>query len=179
MPFHGEPGAERSDTFGLAVDYLDWYGRVLLRRLEGLTPDQQTVSVVPTGWSALGLLKHSAATHRFWIRHVFAGEDVDFTWPGSAELEWQVTIDEGPERITRFFRDEHAHCLDVLRAGSPDDVSARDYGAGVRPTLAWVLLHLLQESARHAGHLDISRELTDGSTHLDQDDLPGQDRAHG
>lgn len=170
MPFTGEPHADSADTFGLAVDYLDWYGMVLLRGLEGLTLEQQMASVVPTGWSALGLLKHSAATRRFWIRYVFAGEDVDFTWPGSPELEWQVTSDDTADRITRFFLDEHAHSLHVLRSSMPEDVSARDYGTGVRPTLAWVLLHLLQESARHAGHLDISRELTDSAIQLDSDE---------
>ncbi|MFC7531530.1 DinB family protein [Actinoplanes sp. GCM10030250] len=167
MPFAGEPAADRADTFTLAVDYFDWFGSVLPRRLEGLPFEQQAASAVPTGWSALGLLKHSAATRRFWIRHVFAGEDVDFTWPGSPELEWQVTADDTAERITEFFRAEQAHAVDVLRRGDPKDVAARDFGTGVRPTLAWVLLHLLQESARHAGHLDISRELTDGTTHLD------------
>lgn len=167
MPFDGEPGADRPDAFGLAIDYLDWYGSVLLRRLEGLTFEQQAASVVPTGWSALGLLKHSAATRRYWIRHVFAGERVDFAWPGSPELEWQVANDDTPERIIGFFRTEHAHSMEVLRRARPEDIAARDYGTGVRPTLAWILLHLLQESARHAGHLDICRELTDGSTHLD------------
>ncbi|WP_203755249.1 mycothiol transferase [Actinoplanes cyaneus] len=167
MPFAGEPAADRTDAFGLAVDYFSWFGSVLLRRLEGLTFEQQTASVVPTGWSALGLLKHSAATRRFWIRHVFAGGDVDFTWPGSPELEWEVSSDDTAERIVGFFRFEHAHAVEVLRGGDPEDVAVRDYGSGVRPTLAWILLHLLQDSARHAGHLDISRELTDGSTHLD------------
>ncbi|MEU4421765.1 DUF664 domain-containing protein [Actinoplanes sp. NPDC024001] len=84
-----------------------------------------------------------------------------FHWPGSPELEWRVTGDDTAERIIRFFRDEHAHALEVLRRARPEDVAARDYGTGVRPTPAWVLLHLLQETARHAGHLDISRELTD------------------
>ncbi|WP_432562730.1 DinB family protein [Kineococcus sp. SYSU DK003] len=168
MPFAGEPSADSPDTFALAVDYLEWYGEVLLRRLDGLSPQQQTTPAVPSGWSALGLVKHSASVRRYWMRHVFAGEDVDFSWPGTAEQEWQVSADDTPQRICDYYRAEHENSLRILRRTAPEVVAARSYGdTDVRPTLAWILLHLLQESARHSGHLDISRELTDGATQLD------------
>ncbi|NAZ82619.1 DUF664 domain-containing protein [Kineococcus sp. R8] len=168
MPFAGEPDPRGPDVVSLAVDYLDWCGSVLLRRLDGLDDLQLRRSVVPSGWSALGLVKHSAATRRYWVRHVFEGDDVDFSWPGSAEQEWEVTPDDTGEHLRSFYRQEHEHSLRVFRGSPPSTVSARDYGGtGVRPTLAWILLHLVQESARHAGHLDISRELTDGRTDFD------------
>ncbi len=72
----------------LCAGYLDWYATVLLRRLEGLSDAQVGHTAVPSGWSLLGLVQHSACVRRFWVRHVFSGEDVDFSWPGTAEEEW-------------------------------------------------------------------------------------------
>ena len=168
MPFAGEPPADNPDAFTLGVDYLGWYGDVLLRRLDGLTAEQQTTSVVPSGWSALGMVKHSASVRRYWIRHVFAGEDVDFSWPGTEEQEWEITEVDTPEGIQDYYRREHENSLRLFRSTAPGAVSARSYGnTDIRPTLAWVLMHLLQESARHSSHLDVSRELTDGATQLD------------
>jgi uncharacterized damage-inducible protein DinB len=168
MPFAGEPAADHSDAYTLAVDYLDWYGDVLLRRLEGLDAEQQTTSVVPSGWSALGMVKHSASVRRYWMRYVFAGEEVDFSWPGTEQQEWEIAEDDTSKRIQDYYRREHQNSLRTFRSTPPAAVSVRSYGdTGVRPTLAWVLMHLLQESARHSGHLDISRELTDGATQLD------------
>lgn len=168
MPFAGEPAADNPDTFTLGVAYLAWYGDVLLRRLQGLNAAQLITPVVPSGWSALGMVKHSASVRRYWMRYVFAGKDVDFSWPGTEEQEWEITEDDTPELIQDYYRSEHENSLRILRSAVPAAVSARSYGdTDVHPTLAWVLMHLLQESARHSGHLDISRELTDGATQLD------------
>jgi hypothetical protein len=168
VPFAGEPSPLLSDPTGLCAGYLDWYAEVLLRRLVGLSEAQVRSPAVPSGWSLLGLVQHSACTRRFWIRHVFCGEAVDFSWPGSAEQEWVPGPDATVESLSAFHRAEHENSLRVLRSHDPATPAARDYGGtGTRPTLAWIGFHLLQESARHAGHADVGRELLDGATGLD------------
>lgn len=167
MPFAGEPPADQADLVGLVVGYLDFYAAATLRKLSGLSHKDVTRSCVPSGWSPLGMVKHSAATKRFWIRHVFEGDQVDFSWPGSPELEWAVTESDTVERITEFYTGEHRHAVAVIRSWPPETVARRDFGTGVRPTMGWISLHLLQESARHCGHLDVSRELADGTVDTD------------
>ena len=63
----------------LVTGYLDLFADATLRRLDGLDYGQQTQSVVPSGWEALGMVKHLAATTRFWIRHVLEDAEVDFS----------------------------------------------------------------------------------------------------
>jgi hypothetical protein len=167
VPFAGEPAADSPNLARIAIDYLDWLGQVALRRLDGLAAEDQIRPAVPSGWSALGLVKHLASTTRYWVRYVLEGEAVDFSWPGSPELEWSIQPDDSTDSIIKYFRREHMHAIAVLRRREPEAVAAREFGTGVRPTTAWVTLHLLQESARHCGHLDIGRELLDGATELD------------
>jgi uncharacterized damage-inducible protein DinB len=161
MPFRGEPNASTSDPTRLALGYLNFYGDVVLRKLQGLTDDVLRQPVVPSGWSLLGLVKHLAATERFWVQYVFAGSDVDFRWPGSPELEWKVQPDESAAMITAFFSTQRSRTEVAVQGHKFEELAARELEFG-RPTLGWVLFHLLQETARHAGHLDIGRELTDG-----------------
>ncbi|GAB3460059.1 DinB family protein [Kineococcus endophyticus] len=168
MPFAGEPSPLSSDPTALCAGYLDWYATVLLRRLEGLSDVQVRTPAVPSGWSLLGLVQHSACVRRFWVRHVFSGEDVDFSWPGTAEQEWVPRPEDTVAGVSAFYRGEHENSLRVLRSHDAATTATRAYGGtGTRPTLAWIAFHLLQESARHAGHADVARELLDGATELD------------
>lgn len=162
-----EPKPAMTDPQELLLAYLDHNQEVILRKLGGLSEVELRRSRLPSGWTPLGLLKHLACTERFWIRFVFAGEDVDFSWPGTAEQEWQVAPDETAAGTAAFFLAEREHCRQVAAAGSLDRLAARQIGqepCRARPSLAWVLFHLLESFARHAGHLDVVRELADGTT---------------
>lgn len=99
---------------------------------------------------------------------MFSGEDVDFSWPGTAEQEWVPQPEDTVAGVSAFFGAEHENSLRVLRSHDPATPAVRDFGGtGKRPTLAWIAFHLLQESARHSGHADVARELVDGATALD------------
>jgi hypothetical protein len=164
MPASGEPSSLIADPLELLAGYLDFFEDVTLGKISGLTEDQLRASTVPSGWTPLGLVKHLACTERYWVRHIFLGEQVDFSWPGGPAAEWRIDDSDTTERIISFYRGERAHtrqALTGLSAGRPGQRSFRP-GGGAPPTLAWVLCHLLAGVARHAGHLDIVRELTDG-----------------
>jgi hypothetical protein len=163
MPDPGEPSSLLAEPLELLFGYLDYFEDATIRKIGGLTEDQLRHSSVPSGWTPLGLIKHLAGTERFWIRHVFLGELIDFA--DDPASEWRVEASDSTESIIAFYRSERVHTRHVLahipaatpakRSLRPDDNSP--------PTLAWILFHLLQAAARHAGHLDIARELTDGT----------------
>jgi hypothetical protein len=169
MPAPGEPPSEVGEPVELLLGYLDFFEDVTLRKITGLTEDQLRTSAVPSGWTPLGMIKHLACTERFWIRHVFLGEHVDFSWPGHPHAEWRVDRAETTESVISFYRSERAHTRHAVAGSAASAPGRRPFRpeSSTSPTLGWVLCHLVQQAARHAGHLDIARELTDGSVGSD------------
>lgn len=162
-----EPSPVLSDTRALLLGYLDHNATAILRKLDGLSEQELHQSLVPSGWTPLGMVKHLACTERFWIRHLFTGERVDFTWPGTAEQEWLVAPDETTGEILAFFQGERENCVRLAAVTPLDTLAARTTrrgGVEEHPTFDWVLFHLAQSFARHAGHMDVGRELLDGVT---------------
>jgi hypothetical protein len=142
---------------------------VIERKLSGLSEAELRTSRLPSGWTPLELLKHLVFMERRWLRWGFAGEPVDDPWADSGS---------DPGGAWRVGRQETlADLLAMLWAGAEStralvtgaDLDARGavggrFSAGERPTLNWILFHVLEEYARHAGHLDVARELADGAT---------------
>ncbi|RSM65781.1 DinB family protein [Amycolatopsis sp. WAC 01376] len=162
-----EPSPVLTDTRELLLGYLDHNATAILRKLDGLSEIDLRRSTLPSGWTPLGMIKHLACTERLWIRHMFGGEHVDFSWPGTAEQEWRVGAGEPTAGIIAFFHRERENCADLVATTPLDALAARTTrrgGVEEHPTLAWILFHLAQSFARHAGHLDVSRELLDGVT---------------
>lgn len=165
MPAPGEPDSLCADPVELLLAYLDYLEDVTVRKIGGLSDDLLRSSAVPSGWTPLGMIKHLACTERYWVRHVLLGEQVDFSWPGDPVAEWQVEESDTADGIIGFYRSERTHTRQLLAglpAGTPGQRPFRP-GGEPPPTLAWVLGHLVYQAARHAGHLDIVRELADGS----------------
>jgi uncharacterized damage-inducible protein DinB len=128
-------------------------------KLEGLDPQQLRWRPSPTANSLGVIVVHLGYAERLWIRAIFAGEEMDMGWRTHM---FELPDGWGYEEIVGFYREETARVDAVLdRATSFDLPSAGD----LRPTtLRWAVLHLIEETARHAGHMDITRELLDGST---------------
>lgn len=68
--------ASFADPLELLTGYLDFFEDITLRKIRGLTEDQLRTSTVPSGWTPLGMVKHLACTERYWVRHIFLGEQV-------------------------------------------------------------------------------------------------------
>ncbi|MGN7248780.1 DinB family protein [Janibacter anophelis] len=127
--------------------------------------------VVPSGWTPLGLLEHLGGAERFWGQRVLAGSVSPLPWPpveSSGSGAGFVSVHGVPDVIA-FYREQCSQTDRVLEGLALDDRPP-----GVRrvdlPTpvtdVRDVVLHLVEETARHAGHLDIARELLDGRTGL-------------
>jgi uncharacterized damage-inducible protein DinB len=134
--------------------------------LEGLSEEALRRPVLPSGWTCLGLVNHLALdVERFWFRRVAAGEPVDF--PESA---WQVGPDVPPETVFGLYRREIGRANAIISATSLDDAPARWpdelFPGFPARALRGTILHVISETACHAGHLDAVRELIDGRTWL-------------
>jgi uncharacterized damage-inducible protein DinB len=154
---------DESETLG---GFLEWYRAVVERKLEGLTLDAARTVRTPTGMSALGIVKHLGWVERGWFREIFAGEDVETVdWEDDNSAEFALDSDDTVDSILAFYRTEVDHSRRVV-AESPslDALSAKATKFRERVSLRWILVHMLEETARHAGHLDLMPEAIDGRT---------------
>ncbi len=142
----------------------------VLAIVEGMDDADWHRSVVPTGWTPAGLLEHLGGAEWHWFQGVVCGKqpelpgDLDEDQPPYDPLTVVFTSDEPSASVVAFYRDQCAASEAVL-AMTP--LSARPVGTHgdfVPPNVRWVVLHMIEETSRHAGHLDIARELLDGTT---------------
>ncbi len=140
----------------------------VLEALTGLSDEALRCPVLPSGWSCLGLVQHlTLDVERFWFRAVVAGEQVDLE---SADGAWQVGPDTAAETVLAAYREEIRQANAIIAATPLDAVPAWwpveiFQGLPVRE-LRRTVLHVLEETACHAGHLDVVRELIDGRQRL-------------
>jgi hypothetical protein len=136
--------------------------------LEGLSEEQLRRPILPSGWSCLGLVRHLALdVEHYWFRCIVAGESLEFFGERSDENpgSWQVGPGDSAEDVFDLYRDEIT-CADAIIGGTALDAAPgqRDkwWGGWEVPDLRFIMLHLITETACHAGHLDAARELIDG-----------------
>jgi Protein of unknown function (DUF664) len=116
MPAPGVPSSLLAEPVDLLFGYLDYFEDVTLRKIGGLTEDQLRHSSVPSGWTPLGMIKHLAGTERFWIRHVFLGEQIDFA--DDPASEWRIEASGSTDSVIAFYcseRRSHVRCWLAFR----------------------------------------------------------------
>jgi uncharacterized damage-inducible protein DinB len=145
---------------------LDWYRGVVAHKLEGLSLDDATKVMTPSGLSMLGVVAHLAWVERLWFRSRFANEAVDVALSGEDNSEtFTLGPDDTVESVLSTYADENAKARAIVdAAASLDEVAPRESRLHGIVSLRWLLVHMIEETARHAGHLDIMREQLDGHT---------------
>jgi len=149
--------------------FLDFHRATLLWKLEGLSKEELTRPHVPSGTNLLGLVKHLAYVERYWFAVFFAGLDLPLPrFDEDPDAEWRIGPDETVEQVVAAYRAEVERSRELVAGASPDDrgrgkVVRRD-GPAANFSLRWIMLHMIEETARHNGHADFLRELTDGTT---------------
>jgi hypothetical protein len=163
-----EPRLDSPDPAAQFVAYLDYYRSAVERKLDGLTDEQLRSSTLPSGWTPLELLTHLVHMERRWFVWGFHGEQVDEPWgdhaDGEPEGRWQVPDGASPAGLLAALHGGGERTTQIL--ASHDLAERGAVGGRFRsdpPTLMWICFHVLQEYARHAGHLDVARELLDGT----------------
>ena len=143
--------------------FLDRYRETTLWKLDGLSTEQASRRLVPSATTLLGVVKHLAYVEMGWFRGNFAGEDPPYPWPESEtdpDPDFRIEPDDTVESVSALYQEQIARSRAIVAAASLDDVS-KDKD---RPrSLRWIMMHMIEETARHAGHADILRELTDGA----------------
>ena len=164
MSINPAPGTEITSLLAS----LDAQRQHVLGILEGLTPEALRRPMLPSGWTCLGLVRHLALdVERFWFRGVVAGEQIDLD--GDDHAVWQVEPDEPIDKVFALYRQEVELANAVIAATFPDAVPAswpEDLFPHFRYNVRETVLHVITETACHAGHLDAARELIDGRTWL-------------
>ena len=130
----------------------------LVRKLDGVSDEAARSSPVASGTSLLWLVRHLTMAETLWVLRRFAGLDV-------AVPDGDVAPADTVAAAVAAYRDTWSQADDIVRAAPSLDEPCRGLEPDQAPaTLRWVLAHLLEETARHAGHADILRELLDGQT---------------
>ncbi len=134
--------------------------------LEGLDEEALRRPVLPSGWTGLGMVRHLAGMERFWFRGIVAGERAVIDGLADEPDEWLVAPDVPAGAVFDLYRREGAFANAII-AGTPLDAAPAWWPEGLfgdwrLHSLREIVLHVMTETACHAGHLDAARELIDG-----------------
>ena len=161
------------DTAGseaqLLGQYLDYQRSTVLEKTEGLAAGQMGYQHAPSTLTLAGLLYHLALVEEDWMEHRFLGLPEREPWAAAdwdADPDWEfhTAVTLSPEALRQRYRDACERSRQVVAgAASLDQQSVMTLRDGRHFSLRWVLLHLIEETARHAGHADMIREAIDGS----------------
>jgi hypothetical protein len=155
-------GGEREMLAG----FLDFHRATLLWKLEGLDDEQLRRAMVPSGTSLLGLVKHLAYVERGWFQGVWAGQEITLPWTEEEpDADWRIAPGETTEDVLALYRGECDRSREIVAGRSDlDEVLAHPRHKEWKLSRRWILVHMLEETARHVGHADILREQLDGAT---------------
>ena len=156
----------RDSRAEVLLEYLAYFRSVLVAKLDGLSDADLRGSRLASGWTPLALLKHLTFVERRWLVWGFEGRAMADPWGDSVDGRWTVTEDESLADLLTAHAAQAAISEDIVRAHQLSDAGQPSERWDGQPpaTLERILLHLLQEYARHVGHLDVVRELIDGLT---------------
>lgn len=141
----------------------------LLRKTDGLDDDQLRRTLGPSTMTLGGLLSHLAYVEDWWGPATVAGLPpsspwAETDWEADDDADWHLAATMPGEDLRAMFAAAVARTDEVLEGREPDDVCGRRTRAGEVIDVRWVLLHLIEEYARHLGHADLLRESIDGAT---------------
>jgi uncharacterized damage-inducible protein DinB len=140
---------------------LDRHRDAVLWKLEGLGDEDLRRQMTPSGTSLLGLVKHLAAVEYGWFCDTFGREAEPLPFDeDDPDADLRVRPDETTEEVLAFYGRARAAGDRTIDELEVEDTGTAWFGEAV--TLRWVLIHMVEETARHAGHADIIRELIDG-----------------
>jgi hypothetical protein len=153
-----------ADESTMLVAWLDWHRETLAQEVSGVDPERmREATAAPTTLTPLGLVRHMADNERYWFREVVAGEQVEDYWApeDDPEADFRGAHPDGPEADVAVWRAAVAESRAVLTGRSMDDLCAKESPAGPG-SVRWVVVHMIEEYARHNGHADVLRERLGG-----------------
>jgi uncharacterized damage-inducible protein DinB len=165
----------RADEVTSLRGFLDHHRDTFRMKCAGLTRAQLAQPLPPSDMTLGGMMKHLAVVDQSWLEDDFAGRGLmppfdTVDWEADEDWEWHTARDDTPEELLALFdeavRRSDAVLDEALAPGGPglDGLSVREDDERGRFSLRWIVLHLIEEYARHNGHADLIRESIDGRT---------------
>lgn len=155
-------GDEKATLLG----FLNYQRDTLLCKLGGLDDEQLRRPHVPSGLTLLGVVKHLTDVERSWFRERVDGEDLAELWDDNdPQRYWRIEPEDTTEGIIAGYRDEIARANALIESANLGErVRGKVTPSHQDLTVRWVVLHMIEETARHLGHADLIREAIDGAT---------------
>jgi uncharacterized damage-inducible protein DinB len=158
-------GAPKKGNLLVSPGWLDLQRALVPWKCEGLAPVDAHRSLVPTSplMTMAGVVSHLRWTEQLWFEVLFLGGPAE--GPQFDEEREDADMRVEGVSLTQLLQEYEQQCAvsrDIVAAHSLDEVGRHPDFASGGATLRWILLHMLDETARHAGHLDLIRELLDG-----------------
>jgi Protein of unknown function (DUF664) len=157
-------GTERATL----CEFLDYQREALIGRLQSLTAEQARMTPTASALSLLSLIKHSAIWERRWFQVIIAGRSFAGEWPEVPDVEsdeldptFRLTDEDTIVTVVDDYRDQIVASNEILGSFDLDARCVRS--DKVDENVRWVAVHMIEETARHAGHADIIREAIDGT----------------
>jgi uncharacterized protein (DUF1810 family)/uncharacterized damage-inducible protein DinB len=155
------------------MGFLEFHRATLAWKCAGLDADGLRARVGASAMTLGGMLKHLSYVEDYWCSYLLHGNDprppwdtVD--WTATPDWDWDSAAADTPEQLRAMWRDavDRSRTLvaRALAGAGPDRLAVRAWSDGRRPSLRWILVHLVEEYSRHNGHADLLRESVDGAT---------------
>ena len=144
------------EELGEILFYLELYRDIMAFKIEGLSEEQARFKPTPSANSLLNLIVHLTGVERWWFEDAIAGNAIDRS-RGDEFGDLDITVDEA----LAAYRAAWARSNEIARSVQLSDRSKSEMNANL--SVRAIMLHVLEETARHAGHADITRELIDGT----------------
>jgi uncharacterized damage-inducible protein DinB len=164
---------EAADEISTLLGFLDFHRATLAWKCAGLDAAGLGATVGASTMTLGGILKHMAYVENWWFSESLLGrpagepwESVD--WKADRDWEWHSAASDTPEQLRALWEDtverSRAAVAEAAADGGLDRLAARGWSDGRTPSLRWILVHMIEEYARHNGHADLIRESVDGET---------------
>ena len=162
-----------ADEAGSLLGFLEFHRATLEWKCQGLDAAGLNTTVGPSSMTLGGMLKHLALVEDIWFSYRMGGvepgppwDTVD--WQADPDWDWHSAAADSPEQLWSLWRAAVARSRALTEAimadGGADQVAKRPFADGQVVNLRWVLVHMIEEYARHNGHADLLRETVDGTT---------------
>jgi uncharacterized damage-inducible protein DinB len=161
------------DELTMLNQYLDYHRATLAMKAAGLGREQLATRVGASDLTLAGLVNHAALNEDHWFGVILLDRPqaepwASAPWDDDPDWEFHTALDLDPaELLSRYAETcerSRANIAEAAAAGGLDVLSARPSRRGGLFSLRWILLHMIEETARHNGHADLLREASDGTT---------------
>jgi hypothetical protein len=160
---------EESDEKAALLHFLEYQRSSVRSVVEALSEEAWHTSVVPSGWTPAGFVEHLAGAEYHWFQQVIEGIMVDFSSEEGFEPydPFAAFVSDLPsDEILANYIEECERSNAVLAKVTMSTKPLGRHGDDEVPSVRWVVLHMIEETATHSGHLEIARELLDGQIRL-------------